>query len=69
MRRRHWTVRWAASLNANVTNPNRAQREIGTMLETAMCQKDGVVLLSIQELRLMVIGITLVVLCILLLLC
>ena len=46
----------------------RTQREIGTMLEAAKRQKDGVVLLSIQELRLMVIGITLVVLCILLLL-
>ena len=46
----------------------RAQREISTMLEAAKRQKDGVVLLSIQELRLVVIGITLVVLCILLLL-
>ena len=46
----------------------RAQREISTMLEEAKRQKDGVVLLSIQELRLVVIGITLVVLCILLLL-
>ena len=46
----------------------RAQREISTMLEAAKRQKDGVVLLSIQELRLVVIGITLVVLCLLLLL-
>ena len=46
----------------------RAQLEITTMLETARRQKDGVVLLSIQELRLVVIGIALVVLCILLLL-
>lgn len=46
----------------------RAQREISTMLEAAKRQKDGVVLLSIQELRLVVIGITLVVLCVLLLL-
>lgn len=45
----------------------QAQREIGTMLEAARRQKDGVVLLSIQQLRLVVIGITLVVLCILLL--
>ena len=46
----------------------RAQREISTMLEAAKRQKDGVVLLSIQELRLVVIGITLAVLCILVLL-
>ena len=46
----------------------RAQREIITMLEAAKRQKEGVVLLSIQELRLVAFGITLVVLCILLLL-
>jgi hypothetical protein len=46
----------------------RAQREISTMLEAAKRQKDGVVLLSIQELRLAFIGITIAVLCILLLL-
>lgn len=46
----------------------RAQREIGAMLEAAKRQKDGVILLSIEELKLVVIGITLLVLCILLLL-
>jgi hypothetical protein len=46
----------------------RAQREISTMLEAAKRQKDGVVLLSIQELRLVIIGISLVALCILILL-
>ena len=46
----------------------RARREISTMLEAAKRQKDGVVLLSIQELRLAFIGITIAVLCILLLL-
>ncbi len=46
----------------------RAQREVSTMLEAAKRQKDGLVLLSIQELRLAIIGITSVVLCILLLL-
>lgn len=47
---------------------DRAQREIAAMLEKAKHQKDGVVLLSIQELRLVVMGIALVVFCILLLL-
>ena len=46
----------------------RAQREISAMLEAAKRQKEGVVLLSIQGLRLVVVGITLVVLCILVLL-
>ena len=49
-------------------NFDREQLEIASMLESAKRQKDGVVLLSIQELRLVVIGITGVVLCILLLL-
>ncbi len=46
----------------------RTQLDHSAMLEAARRQKDGLVLLSIQELRLVIIGITVVVLCILLLL-